>query len=102
SISKAAEDLLTFGPKEILITHEEGISLFTNSESFNFSWKNKDSVGRTGRGDTAFISYLGSRITKSPPESLKFAAALTSLKMELPGPFALPLYQVTNLIKKEY
>ncbi|MHA1914336.1 MAG: hypothetical protein ACW986_12825 [Promethearchaeota archaeon] len=102
NFSKAAEDLLTFGPKEILITHEGGISLFSNSESFNFAWKNQDSLGRTGRGDTAFISYLGSRITQSPCESLKFAAALTSLKMELPGPFALPLYQVTSLIRKEY
>jgi len=101
-ISKAAEDLLRCGPEEILITHEGGISLFTKSESYNFAWKNRDFLGRTGRGDTAFISYLGSRITKSPHEALKFAAALTSLKMELPGPFALPLFQVTSLIRKEY
>ncbi|MBA7654118.1 hypothetical protein ES703_61993 [subsurface metagenome] len=59
-------------------------------------------MGRTGRGDTAFISYLGSRITKDPEQSLKFATALTSLKLEAPGPFNLPLYQVESLIKKEY
>ena len=101
-IGKAANDLLTFGPKEILITHQKGISVFTSNTSFHFPWRNKNTTGRTGRGDTAFISYLGSRLTKSLEESLGFAAALTSLKLESPGPFSLPLYQVESLIKREY
>ena len=101
-ISSAAKELIQIGPKEVLITHEEGISVFTSSESFHFPWKNLTSEGRTGRGDTAFISYLGSRINKNPEESLKFSAALTSLKLETPGPFSLPLYQVENLIKEQY
>jgi len=101
-VGKAANDLLTFGPKEILITHEKGISVFTSNVSFHFPWKNKNINGRTGRGDTAFISYLGSRLNKNLEESLKFAAALTSLKLESPGPFSLPLYQVESLIKREY
>jgi len=102
NINQAAKELAKFGPNEILITHEKGISLYTSNSKFTFPWKNKNSVGRTGRGDTAFISYLGSRLTKDPEESLKFAAALTSLKVESPGPFNLPLYHVENLIKKEY
>ncbi|MFW9875051.1 MAG: PfkB family carbohydrate kinase [Candidatus Thorarchaeota archaeon] len=101
-ISAAAKELITFGPKEILITHKEGISVYTSNKSYSFLWKNKYSTGRTGRGDTAFISYLGSRIIKSPEESLKFAAALTSLKLEIPGPYNLPLHQVENLIKEQY
>jgi len=101
-INKAARDLAEYGPNEILITHENGISIYTSNTTFTFPWKNKSSVGRTGRGDTAFISYLGSRLTKNPEESLKFAAALTSLKLESSGPFTLPLYQVESLIKKEY
>lgn len=102
TITSAAKNLIQFGAKEILITHERGISIFTLTKSFFFPWKNTSSMGRTGRGDTAFISYLGSRITKDPEQSLKFAAALTSLKLEAPGPFNLPLYQVESLIKKEY
>ena len=102
TIASAAKNLIQFGAKEILITHERGISIFTLTKSFFFPWKNTSSMGRTGRGDTAFISYLGSRITKDPEQSLKFAAALTSLKLEAPGPFNLPLYQVESLIKKEY
>ena len=102
TIASAAKNLIQFGAKEILITHERGISIFTLIKSFFFPWKNTSSMGRTGRGDTAFISYLGSRITKDPEQSLKFATALTSLKLEAPGPFNLPLYQVESLIKKEY
>jgi len=101
-ISTGAKELLQLGPKEILITHEDGISIFTTKNSYSFPWKNKNSEGRTGRGDTAFISYLGSRIKKDPEESLRFSAALTSLKLESPGPFNLPLYQVEKLIKEHY
>lgn len=102
NINTAAKELIEFGPNEVLITHEMGISVFSSINSFFFPWKNKSSLGRTGRGDTAFISYLGSRIIKNHEQSLKFAAALTSLKLEAPGPFNLPLYQVEDLIKKEY
>ena len=101
-IKKAAQEILKLGPKEILITHENGISVYGPNFSYNFPWKNRSSLGRTGRGDTAFISYLGSRIKNAPEESLKFAAALTSLKLENPGPFNLPRHQVEALIKKEY
>jgi len=102
SVPKAAKLLNKLGPKEVLITHEKGVNVSVNNNSYFFPWKNKGSIGRTGRGDTAFISYLGSRITKSPEESLRFSAALTSLKMESMGPFSLPLSRVEKLIKEEY
>ncbi len=102
SVPKAAKRLNELGPKEVLITHEEGVNVSVNNKSYFFPWKNKKSIGRTGRGDTAFISYLGSRITKNPEESLRFSAALTSLKMESIGPFSLPLSRVEKLIKEEY
>ena len=102
SVPKAGKLLNELGPKEVLITHEEGVNVSVNNNSYFFPWKNKRSIGRTGRGDTAFISYLGSRITKNPEESLRFSAALTSLKMESIGPFSLPLSRVEKLIKEEY
>ncbi|MFW9882091.1 MAG: PfkB family carbohydrate kinase [Candidatus Thorarchaeota archaeon] len=101
-IKEAAKELAEFGVNEILITHEKGVSVFTSDVLLTFPWKNRKIVGRTGRGDTAFISYLGSRLTKNPEDSLKFATALTSLKLESTGPFDRPLYQVEELIKKEY
>lgn len=102
SLRKAGKQLINLGPKEVLITHESGVNLSLKDESYFFPWKNKSSVGRTGRGDTAFISYLGSRITKSPKDSLRFSAALTSLKMESIEPFSLPLSLVEKLIREEY
>jgi len=102
SLPKAGKQLIKLGPKEVLITHKSGINLSLKDESYFFPWKNKSSIGRTGRGDTAFISYLGSRITKSPEDSLRFSAALTSLKMESIEPFSLPLSAVEKLIREEY
>ena len=102
SLPKAGKQLINLGPKEVLITHQRGINLTSRNKSYFFPWKNKGSVGRTGRGDTAFISYLGSLITKSPEDSLRFSAALTSLKMELIEPFSSPLSAVEKLIREEY
>jgi len=102
SLPEAGKQLIKLGPREILITHQRGINLVSREGSYFFPWKNKGSVGRTGRGDTAFISYLGSRITRSPEESLRFSAALTSLKMESMEPFSLPLSAVEKLIREEY
>lgn len=101
-IKEGAKLLKTLGPKEILITHEKGISVLTDDEYITFPWKNKSSLGRTGRGDTAFIGYLGSRINNNPTDSLKFSAALTSLKIESSGAFSLPINLVNDLIKREY
>ena len=102
SLPKAGKDLIKLGPREVLITHKNGINLTLKDESYYFPWKNVSNIGRTGRGDTAFISYLGSRITKSPENSLRFSAALTSLKMESIEPFSLHLSAVEKLIQEEY
>ena len=102
SLPKIGKELISLGPKEVLITHKNGINLTLKGESYYFSWKNVSDIGRTGRGDTAFISYLGSRITKSPEDSLRFSAALTSLKMESIEPFSLHLSAVEKLIAEEY
>ena len=102
SLPKAGKELISLGPKEVLITHKNGINLTLKGESYYFPWKNVSDIGRTGRGDTAFISYLGSRITKSPEDSLRFSAALTSLKMESIEPFSLHLSAVEKLIAEEY
>ena len=102
SLPKAGRKLSNLGPKEVLITHKNGINLTLKDESYFFPWKNVSNIGRTGRGDTAFISYLGSRITKSPEDSLRFSAALTSLKMESIEPFSLHLSAVEELIREEY
>jgi sugar/nucleoside kinase (ribokinase family) len=102
NINDALIELRTYGPQEILATHQKGITVNALDEIYFFPWKNKTIMGRTGRGDTAFISYLGSRISKNPEESLKFSTALTSLKMESPGPFGLTLFEIENFILEHF
>jgi sugar/nucleoside kinase (ribokinase family) len=50
-------------------------------------FSNKSVIGRTGRGDTTFAAYQSWRLSHDVPTSLKFAAALVSIKMETYGPF---------------
>ncbi|MCE5265045.1 MAG: carbohydrate kinase, partial [Deltaproteobacteria bacterium] len=57
--------------------------------------------GRTGRGDTCFISYVAWRMNHGIEESLRYAAALTSLKMEKPGPFLGTQEEVLARMKKQ-
>jgi sugar/nucleoside kinase (ribokinase family) len=55
-------------------------------------------AGRTGRGDTCFASYLGKRLSVSPQEATRFAAAITTLKQERPGPWRGEIADVDNLL----
>ncbi|MFL7792422.1 MAG: carbohydrate kinase, partial [Anaerolineae bacterium] len=58
--------------------------------------------GRTGRGDTTFAAYLSWRQKHDVEKSLRFAAALVSLKMESPGPFQGTLDEVMKRIEEKH
>jgi sugar/nucleoside kinase (ribokinase family) len=58
-----------------------------NGKTYWEPFSNRSVVGRTGRGDTTFAAYMARRLDYDPEESLKFAAALVSIKMERAGPF---------------
>jgi sugar/nucleoside kinase (ribokinase family) len=86
-LEKAAIVVEGWGCPEIVITHSPGVLARVNGKTFYEKFSNKSMVGRTGRGDTTFAAYLSYRLEHDPLESLKFAAALVSIKMETPGPF---------------
>ena len=65
-------------------------------------FSNRNSSGRTGRGDTTFSAYLAWWLDHDPKESLEFVAALVSIKMETPGPFQGTLEDVTNRLKEKH
>jgi sugar/nucleoside kinase (ribokinase family) len=67
-------------------------------KSFFEPYSNKNLKGRTGRGDTTFGAYLCRRMDYPVAESLQFAAALASIKMESPGPFRGSLKDVLDRI----
>lgn len=88
-----------WGCAETVITRSEGVLVRHRGKSYFEGFSNRNTTGRTGRGDTVFGAYLSRRLDHDVAESLKFAAALTSIKMERPGPFMGTLEEVTARIK---
>jgi sugar/nucleoside kinase (ribokinase family) len=93
-LEAAAKQFADWGCPEVVITRADGVLARVDGETIFEPFSNKSVVGRTGRGDTTFAGYMARRLTHPPAASLKFAAALVSLKMETPGPFAGTLQDV--------
>lgn len=83
----AAAALAALGPREILLTSARGVLAFVGGEYYEAAFVNRGVTGRTGRGDTCFSTYVACRLHLSPGEACALAAAVTSLKMEQPGPY---------------
>jgi sugar/nucleoside kinase (ribokinase family) len=86
-LAKAAQIIESWGCPEVVITQSDGVLAQAKRQTFYEKFSNRSAVGRTGRGDTTFAAYLARRMDHNIKESLKFAAALVSIKMETPGPF---------------
>lgn len=84
---EAARLLHAWGAKEVMITHNTEVILYDGEHMHAAPLKPRNLTGRTGRGDTTFAGYLAKRLRCGIDESLRYAAALVSLKMETPGPF---------------
>ena len=87
-LEAAARQFADWGCPEVVITRADGVLARVDGEILFEAFTNRSIVGRTGRGDTTFAGYMARRLAHGPAEALKFAAALVSLKMESPGPFA--------------
>lgn len=101
-IYKAAQLFAAMGPKEIVLTHKNGVLVFADGEFYDRHFYPQNMNGRSGRGDTCVGSYVSMRLTKSPEEASIWAAAVTSLKMENQGPFNRTLAEVEALIHSKY
>jgi sugar/nucleoside kinase (ribokinase family) len=86
-LEKAALIIEKWGCREIVITRADGVLARAGGKTYYEKFSNHSTVGRTGRGDTTFSAYLSWRMEHDVPESLKFSAALVSIKMESEGPF---------------
>lgn len=84
---EAAVILQRQGAREVMITHASEVIVYDGAEIYRAPFTPRNLSGRTGRGDTCLVSYVCFRLTHGIAESLRYAAALTSLKMEAPGPF---------------
>jgi len=94
----AARELASYGPREIVITQSSGVTVLADGEFYDAPFTPKSLAGRTGRGDTCFSAYVSRRLSASPAEACRFAAAITTLKQEKPGPWAGSLDEVQELM----
>lgn len=101
-IRLAARELANYGPKEIVLTHKDGLLVYAHGEYFEQAFRPTELRGRSGRGDTCVGSYLSCRVQASPEQSTKWAAALTSLKLEAEGPIQRTRAEVEDLIRRQY
>ena len=100
-LEEAARIVESWGCPEAVITKAEGALAAREGACFYREFDNRSSVGRTGRGDTTFAGYLARRLDHSVPESLDFACALVSIKMEKPGPFSGRLEDVLERMERQ-
>jgi len=102
NIKNAARILAGWGPKEIVLTHRNGLLVLANGEFHETEFHPKELIGRSGRGDTCIASYTCKRLSASPFEATIWAAAVTSLKMEAEGPIKRKMDDVEELIQRMY
>jgi sugar/nucleoside kinase (ribokinase family) len=101
-LEKAAIIVESWGCSDIMITQSEGVLVRVDGKTYYEKFSNSNVSGRTGRGDTTFVAYLSHRLDHGIAESVKFAAALVSIKMETPGPFSSTLEEVYKRIEEKH
>jgi sugar/nucleoside kinase (ribokinase family) len=94
----AARQLATYGPREVVVTQSAGVTVYADSQIYEAPFTPRSLAGRTGRGDTCFATYVGKRLSASAEEACRFAAAVTTLKQEQPGPWRGTLADVEALL----
>jgi sugar/nucleoside kinase (ribokinase family) len=101
-IKRAAEALAAQGPREVIITHRDGIVLLADGQLFEADFHAESMLGRSGRGDTCVGSYVAARLEHPPEEALRWSAAVTSLKIAVPGPIRRRREDIVDLIERKY
>ena len=102
NIHEAARILSSVGPREIVLTHKDGLLVRADGKEYEAPFRPVELRGRSGRGDTCVGSYSSRRIGADPAESTRWAAALTSLKLEAEGVIRRPRADVEKLLKEQY
>ena len=101
-IYKAAEYYAAMGPKEIVLTHKDGLLIYADGNFHEMNFYPARLDGRSGRGDTCIGTYVAKRLSLEPRRAGIWAAAVTSLKMENVGPFDRSVLEVEAFIHDNY
>jgi sugar/nucleoside kinase (ribokinase family) len=97
----AARALTGLGPREIVLTQSSGVTVYAGGQIHQAPFTSRVLDGRTGRGDTCFATYLGTRLEAPPERATHVAAAVTSLKQEKPGPWRGSLADVESRLQQD-
>jgi sugar/nucleoside kinase (ribokinase family) len=101
-ITAAARMLSEMGPREVVLTHRDGVLVYAEGQFYAAHFFPQELIGRSGRGDTCVAGYMAKRLTSPPDEATVWAAAVTSLKMEAEGPFRRKIERVEDLRRRMY
>ena len=85
-----------------MIIEDSFLLIVSDKKQVSVPFKNRNLNGRTGRGDTCTAAYVSERFHNNMEEAAKFSAALTSLKIEIPGPFKQTRIEVEKFLKEFY
>jgi len=96
-LAAAAARLAEYGPREIVITQSSGVTVFADGQIYQAPFTPRSLLGRTGRGDTCFATYLGKRLSVPAAEATRWAGAVTTLKQEQPGPWSGTVDEVESI-----
>jgi len=97
-----ARKLASYGPREIVLTHKDGLLVLAEGRTYEQPFTPQPMRGRSGRGDTCVGSYLSRRLAADAADSTRWAAALTTLKLEAEGPVRRERADVEALIRNRY
>lgn len=86
-LARAAKIIASWGSREVVITRTDGVMVYADKELFEVPFVVSSLKGRTRCGDTCISAYHAARLKLRPGAAAKFAAAMTSLKLEQEGPF---------------
>lgn len=96
----AARMISTWGPREVVLTHRNGVLVLAGDEFFEAPFCPRQMVGRSGRGDTCIASYVAKRLSSPPAAATVWAAAVTSLKLEAEGPIQRRIDEAEELFER--
>lgn len=88
-IRAAARALEACGPREIVLTHRDGVLVLAQGAFHEAAFCPRQLIGRSGRGDTCISAYVAMRLSAPPEQATTWAAAVTSAKLEAEGPLKL-------------
>jgi sugar/nucleoside kinase (ribokinase family) len=101
-IREAARRLAAFGPREVVLTHKDGLLVLAEGQYFEAGFHPVALRGRSGRGDTCVGSYASKRLSAPPHEAIRWSAAVTSLKLEAEGVICRSRADVELLLREKY